>query len=200
VFCLSPRSPRSWTRRAMLGRPTHRPKPCVSDYRLSGWTGAMFLLRIMVGVVAPLESSVLWTGRHTADTQPLTSNVKRRSTTEPATPDSNTNSEPTAHRSHRHPLVVAAGDPHKRAHRRYEPAGAPQRPGLEVSDEVHRRLTVLGVSQRLHPDIEISARTDGIMSSNAVSRYTGTNPRVLAIPRVRARRSGSSRQRRQTPD
>lgn len=55
----------------MLGRPTHRPKLCVSGNRLSGSTGAMFLFRIMVGAVAPLELSVLWTGaRRTADTTP----------------------------------------------------------------------------------------------------------------------------------
>ena len=80
----------------MQTRPTHRPKLCVTGYRLSGSTGTVFLFGIMVGAVAPLELSALWTGsRRTAATTLDAQLPTWRSPTEPATPDSNTNSEPT---------------------------------------------------------------------------------------------------------
>ena len=71
-------------------------------------TDTLFLVGILVGAVALLELRVLFSGaRRTAsrgpDAQPPASNVKWRSSTEPATPGSNTNSEPTAPRSHRRP-------------------------------------------------------------------------------------------------
>ena len=80
----------------MQRRPTHRPKLCVTGYHLSGSTGTVFLFGIMVGAVAPLELSVLWTGApRTAATTPDAQRPTWRSPTEPATPGSNTNSEPT---------------------------------------------------------------------------------------------------------
>jgi hypothetical protein len=102
----------------MQGRPTRRPKLRVFGYHLSGSTGTVFLFGIMVGAVALLELSVLWTGaRRTADTTPAAqrpaSDVKWRSPTKSATPGSNTNSEPTAQRSHRRPPAVAVGDHHE---------------------------------------------------------------------------------------
>src|SRR5262245_55311034 len=67
------------------GRPTRRPKLCVFGYHPSGATG-VFPFGIMVGAVALVELSVLWTGaRRTADTtpgvQPPTSDVTWRSPT-----------------------------------------------------------------------------------------------------------------------
>ena len=56
----------------------------------------MFLLGILVGVVALLELRVL-----TPDAQRPASNVTWRLPTEPATPGSNTNCEPTAPQSNR---------------------------------------------------------------------------------------------------
>ena len=53
----------------MQGRPTRRPKICVFGYHLTGSTGTLFLLGIMVGAVALLELSVpLARERCTADT------------------------------------------------------------------------------------------------------------------------------------
>ena len=93
----------------MQGRPTRRPKICVFRHHPTGSAGTLFLLGIMVGAVALLELSVpLARERCTADTTPdaqrPASNVTWRSPTESATPGSNTNSEPTAQRSHRRPL------------------------------------------------------------------------------------------------
>ena len=49
----------------MQGWPTHRPKLCVSGYRLSRSTGTVFLFGIMVGAVAPLERRALdWLPAH----------------------------------------------------------------------------------------------------------------------------------------
>jgi hypothetical protein len=80
----------------------------VFGYHLTASTGTLFLFGILVGAVGLLELRVRLSGpRRTAgrgpDTQPRASNVKWRSSTEPATPGSNTNSEPTAPRSHRRP-------------------------------------------------------------------------------------------------
>ena len=74
----------------------------------SGVDRQLFLFGIVVGAVALLELRVLLAGaRRTAgprpDAQRPASNAKWRSSTEPATPGSNTNSEPTARRSHRGP-------------------------------------------------------------------------------------------------
>ena len=80
----------------MQRRPTLRSKLCVTGYRLSGSTGTVFLFGIMVGAVAPLELRALWTGSpRTAATTPDAQLPTWHSPTEPATPDSNTNSEPT---------------------------------------------------------------------------------------------------------
>jgi hypothetical protein len=56
----------------------------------------MFLFRIMVGAVAPLNRSALWPGcPHTTNPTPDAQQPTSRSPTEPTTPDSNTNNEPT---------------------------------------------------------------------------------------------------------
>ena len=92
----------------MQGRTTRRPTIRVFGYHPTGSTGTLFLFGILVSAVALLELRVLLAGaRRTAsrgpDAQPPASNVTWRSSTEPATPGSNTNSEPTAPRSQRRP-------------------------------------------------------------------------------------------------
>jgi hypothetical protein len=86
----------------------------VTGYRLSGSTGTVFLFGIMVGAVAPLELSLLLAGaRRTASRaadarrRAASFNVKRRSSTGTATPDSHTNSEPTAPRGHQRSRMKA---------------------------------------------------------------------------------------------
>ena len=94
-------------------------------YHLTGSTGTLFLFGILVGAVGLLELRVFFSGpQRTAgrgpDAQPPASNVKWRSSTEPATPGSNTNSEPTAPRSHwRAPMKARHGG----AEIRYRVAG-----------------------------------------------------------------------------
>jgi hypothetical protein len=67
----------------------------VSGYRLSGPTGTVFLFRIMVGAVGPLELRRLLTGcLHTTGTTPDAQRPGWRSPCESAIPGSNTNNEP----------------------------------------------------------------------------------------------------------
>ena len=82
----------------MQGRTTRRPTIRVFGYHPTGSTGTLFLFGILVGAVALPELRVL-----TPDALRPASNVTWRSSTEPATPGSNTNSEPTAPRSQRRP-------------------------------------------------------------------------------------------------
>ncbi len=90
----------------MQGRATRRPKISVFGYHLTGSTGTLFLFGIAVGAVALLKLSVLLAGAPraagpTPDAQPPASNVKWRSSTETATPGSNTNSASTQPRPQR---------------------------------------------------------------------------------------------------